>query len=189
MNSFSNQYVAQGVERYLRELTADNIRTAFREHLEEVEWLALFLTADEELAGVCIVDACSLAMAANDVFVQPVGCWMRGCTLRSAIEMQHVRIAELASIHERKPCPHHEHAPLAPDVLELLYERPEELGLRLDALCRAVLVLLGIEGYSPTEAARTLGVSRTAVEAAYCAALESLEIVSCEMLVDLAMVA
>jgi hypothetical protein len=152
--------------------------------LEELEWLALFLTSNEELATVCMADACALAATPNDVFVQPVGCWMRSCALRSVIEMQHVRIAELAAIYERKACPHHEHAPLASGVLDFLYERPEELGLRIDVLCRAALVLRGMEGYSPTESARILGISRTAVEAAYCAALQSLEILTCEMLVD-----
>ncbi len=186
MNSFSNQYVAHDVERYLRQVAAEQIRRAFGEHLEEVEWLALFLTAGEELATACIVDACALATTPNDVFVQPVGCWMRGCTLRSAIEMQHVRIAQLASIYERRPCPHGQHAPLAWDVLDFLYERPAEVALRIDVLCRAALVLLGIEGYSATEAARILGVSETAVEAAYCAALQALEILSCEALMDLA---
>lgn len=184
MNSFSNEYLSTGVERCLRQVAAEEIRRAFGEHLEKLEGLALFLTSNEELATVCMADACALATTPNDVFVQPVGCWMRSCTLRSVIEMQHVRVAELARIYERKVCRHHEHAPLASGVLDLLYERPEELGLRIDVLCRAALVLRGMEGYSPTESARVLGVSETAVEAAYCAALESLEILTCEMLVD-----
>lgn len=185
MNYLSKQCPSIGSEPYLRHVTAEEIRKVFRAHLEEVEWLALFLTANEELAGVCMVDACALAAAPNDVFVQWFGCWIRGYTIRSAVEMQQVRIAELASIYERRPCHHGEHAPLASDVLDLLYERPEEVGVRIDVFCRLALVLRGIEGYSPVESARILGVSPATVEAAYCAALQSLEVLTCEVLVEL----
>ncbi len=184
MNYLSKQCPSIGSEPYLRHVTAEEIRRVFREHLEEVEWLALFLTGNEELATVCMVDACAVAAAPNDVFVQLFGCWIRGYTIRSAIEMQQVRIAELASFYERRPCDHREHAPLASEDLDLLYERPDKAAVRIDVLCRLALVLRGIEGYSPVESARILGVSPTVVEAAYCAALQALEVVTCEVLVE-----
>jgi hypothetical protein len=64
----------------------------------------------------------------------------------------------------------------------VLYDNPERFGRCLDVLCRAAVVLIGIEHYSPTESAQILGISRTAVEAAYCAALEFFEILHCEMI-------
>ena len=100
----------------------------------------------------------------SDVFVESLERWTRRCTIRSAVEMQQSRISLLASIYERTPCCHRNHAPLAPVVLDLLCDKPEELGLCLDVLCRAALVLSGIEHYSPSESALILGVSRTAVE-------------------------
>jgi hypothetical protein len=98
--------------------------------------------------------------------------------------MQQSRISLLASVHERTSGRQSKHAPLAPVVLDLLYDKPEELGLCLDVLCRAALVLIGIEHYSPGESAQILKISRTAVESAYCVALEFLEVLSCKMLMD-----
>jgi hypothetical protein len=189
MNTFLNECPSFGGDQYLRNVTAEEVRMAFTEHPEDLEWLAVFLTADKQLAEVCMADACVLATAANDVSVLCLEPWTRRCTIRSAIEMQHFRLMQLAAIYERTPCTHRNHIPLAPAVLDLLYEGPEKVGPRLDTLCRAVLVLRGIEGYSPNESALILGVSPIAVEAAYCAALRSLQILSCQLLMDLGIAA
>ena len=185
MSSFSYECPTIELDAYLHHATGEEVRNAFREHREELAWLAVFLTVDAELSKACVVDALALATMPKDVFARSLERWTRRCTILSAIEMQQWRISLLASVYERTPCCHRNHAPLAPVVLDVLYERPEEVGLRLDVLCRAALVLRGIERYSATDSALILGVSRTAVEAAYCAALQELEILSCEMLVDL----
>ena len=169
---------------FFRYATGEEVRTAFREHKEELEWLAVFFTASAELAEVCVVDAFALATAPSDVVAESLDRWTRCCTIRSAIEMQQSRISLLATVYERAPYAHGDYAPIAPVALDLLYERPEEVALRLDVLCRAALVLRGIEGYSSTDAALMLGVSRTAVEAAYCAALDFFDILNCEMFMD-----
>lgn len=185
MSFFSNGRPPIPGEQSLWNLTAEDVRTAFREHEEELAWLAIFLTANAKLAQVCVVDACARAATQSDVLVECVEGWTRCCTIRSAIEMQQSRISLLASIYERTPCRHRNHVSLAPGVLDLLYDYPEEPGLRLDVLCRAALVLRGSERYSSTESALMLGVSRTAVEAAYCTALGFLEVLSCEMLTNM----
>jgi DNA-directed RNA polymerase specialized sigma24 family protein len=166
----------------LHHATGEEVREAFREHREELAWLAVFLTADEELAKVCLVDAFALAIMPKDVFARSLERWTRRCTIGSALEMQHSRIALLARVYECAPYARQDHAAVSPIVLDLLYETPEEVALRLDALCRAALVLRGIERYSPIDSAHILGVSRTAVEAAYCVALQELEILGCETL-------
>ena len=168
---------------FFRYATGEEVRTAFREHKEELEWLAVFFTASAELAEVCVVDAFALATAPSDVVADSLDRWTRCCTIRSAIEMRQSRISLLASIYERTPC-WLDNGPLSPIVLDLLYDNPGEIGQRLDVLCRAAVVLCGIEGYSSTDSALMLGVSRTAVEAAYCTALAFLEMLSCKMLVD-----
>jgi DNA-directed RNA polymerase specialized sigma24 family protein len=185
MSSFFYECPTIEPDAFWHHATGEEVCRAFREHGEELAWLAVFLTADAGLGKVCVVDAFALATTPKDVLAQSLDRWTRRCTIRSAIEMQQSRISLLASIYERSPCRHRNHAPLAPVVLDLLYDKPEELGLCLDVLCRAALVLRGIERYSPTDSALILGVSRTAVEAAYCAALQELEILSCEMLMDL----
>ena len=184
MNPFSNDYPSTGYKQPLRHATAEEVRKAFIEQPEELNWLAFFLTCDKELARVCILDACALATTANDVLVHRLDQWTRCCTIVSAVEMQQQRITQLAAVHERTRCFHAAHAPLVPVALELLYDNAEELSLEIDTLCRATLILLGIERYSLNESALMLGVSQTAVEAAYCAALESIEILSCEALLE-----
>ena len=184
MSSFLYECPMLEPDAFSRYATGEDVREAFREHREELAWLAVFLTADTELAKVCVVDAFALATTPEDVFAESLDSWTRRCTIRSAVEMQQWRISLLASIYEGTPCRHHRHAPLAPVVLDLLYDKPEDLGLCLDVLCRAALVLCGIEGYSSTESALILGASRTAVEAAYCTALEFLEVLSCKMLAE-----
>ena len=185
MSSFSYECPTMEPDAFLRHATGEDVREVFREHREELAWLAVFLAADAELAKVCVVDAFALSTTPKDVFAQSLERWTRRCTIRSAIEMQQSRISLLATVYERTPCRHRNHAPLAPVVLDLLYDKPEEFGLCLDVLCRAALVLRGIERYSPTDTALILGVGRTAVEAAYCAALQELDVLSCGVVMNL----
>lgn len=55
---------------------------------------------------------------------------------------------------------------------------------QLNVFCRFVLILLGVEQLSSSEAAILLGISKHAVDIAYCAALESLEIVRCQAILE-----
>jgi DNA-directed RNA polymerase specialized sigma24 family protein len=164
---------------------ADEIANAFNGYREELEWLALFLMGDKELAEACLVDARSLATIENQVFEEWLEHWARRATIRSAADMQQSRITQLASAYERNPCPHKEHKPLDAETVELLKTESSMLAFRLDALCRFALILRGVEGYSARESALVLGVSRIAVEAAYCAALEFLKFQSCELIAQL----
>jgi DNA-directed RNA polymerase specialized sigma24 family protein len=184
MSSFFCECPTIEPDAFLRYATGEEVRDLFREHKEELAWLAVFLTGNAELAKVCVVDAFALATAPSDELVESLERWTRGCTIRSAVEMQQSRISLLASIYERTPCRECHHDPPAPVPLDLLCDQPEELGLCLDVLCRAALVLIGIEHYSPSESAQILKISRTAVESAYCVALEFLEVLSCKMLMD-----
>lgn len=184
MSSFFYQCPSIQPDECFHRATGEEVRDLFREHKEELAWLAVFLTGNAELAKACVVDAFALATAPSDEFVESLERWTRGCTIRSAVEMQQSRISLLACIYERTPYCERNHDPLAPVALDLLCDKPEELGLCLDVLCRAALVLIGIEHYSPSESAQILKISRTAVESAYCAALEFLEVLSCKMLMD-----
>ncbi len=184
MSSFFYQCPSTPPDDCFRYATGEEVRESFREQREELAWLALFVTADTELAKVCVVDAFAVATTQKDVLAQSLERWTRCCTIRSAIEMRQSRISLLASIYERTASGPRNHAPLDPLVLDVLYQKPEELGLCLDVLCRAALVLCGIEKYSLSDSARMLGVSRSAVEAAYCAALDFCDILDCEMFMD-----
>ena len=119
-----------------------------------------FSDREHELANVCLVDACAVAATPSDLCPQWLESWTRFCTIRSALEMQQSRISLLASAYECTPCPHRDHTPLAPLVLEVLCDKPERFGRCLDVLRRAAVVLIGIEHYSP----RVLLISSELVE-------------------------
>ncbi len=155
--------------------TTEDVCTTFTKHREELTWLAGFLTGDEQLAAACVVDACALAAASNNVFVDWLGCWARRATIRSAIEMQRLRIAQLAPAYKQRPCTHGWHPALPDEDLKFVVACSDGLCRQLDVLCRFALVMRGIEKYSALDAALMLGVTKSSLEAAYCEALHSLE--------------
>lgn len=159
--------------------TVEEIRAAFTEHRQELTWLAEFLTGDEMVASACVIDARVLTERAERVFQEWLWTWPWGATIRSAIDVQQARIAQLASACDLRGCFHGQHGPLPPEMVEFVVREAELVRLRLDALCRFSLILCGVEQRSAHEAALLLGVSKRAVEGAYCAALESLEIIHC----------
>jgi DNA-directed RNA polymerase specialized sigma24 family protein len=162
--------------------TADDFRKAFTEHREELEWLAFFLTGNQDLVQSCMVDAYALAVTQKQVFLDWLEHWSRRATILSAIKMQQSRIAQLGAAYRRHPCPHREHARLTPEEIELLKTHPNDIVGRIDVLCRFALVMRGIEEYPPKQSALMLDVNGVAFEAAYCAALESLQMLKYEIL-------
>jgi len=73
---------------------------------------------------------------------------------------------------------------LSAGTAELLAIEFDTVQLRVDVLCRFVLILCGIERRSITEAAQLLGITRCAVESAYSAALESLEVIYSQFMLE-----
>jgi DNA-directed RNA polymerase specialized sigma24 family protein len=157
----------------------DRFGEIFSRYRTELQWLAGFVTANETVAEACVIDACGLAEShpePGDLLTQ----WQRHATLRTAIEIQRVRIAQLSSTYNRGLCRHHNHAPLSQEAVDLVIDEGSRLMTALDALCRCVLVICGIEKWSVREAASLLGVSTKVARAAYCTALEYLEVIRCE---------
>jgi hypothetical protein len=102
--------------------------------------------------------------------------------MRSAVEIQHSRIAQLSAVYKRRPCIHAGHEALSQDSLELVIEESNFLTSKLDVLCRYALVICGMEKKPASEAAVFLGVEPAVVESAYCNALDFLEVIGCEQL-------
>lgn len=98
-------------------------------------------------------------------------------------QIQQRRIAELSSTDNRRFCIHEGHPALSADCIEFLVKQ-SDVTTRMDALCRCVLVICGIEKHSAAEAGILLALDRTTVEGAYCAALQLLEVISCEQLLQ-----
>jgi DNA-directed RNA polymerase specialized sigma24 family protein len=167
-----------GSKTHLRHATAEDVRKAFVEYRSDLEWLAIFLTGEKDMAQACIVDASTLAVGENQVFDEWLERWARRATIVSAVGRLKPRILQLGSAYERHPCLHGQHAGLTPDLVALLKAKSVEFIARLDVLSRFALVLRGMEDYSPRECALMLGVSRSALDAAYCGALDSLAILN-----------
>lgn len=166
--------------------TADEIRTAFTEHREELAWLAGFLTDDEMVAAACLIDARKLAQSGGKVVQEWLWTSARDATIRSALDVQRVRIAQLSSAYDRRASTHVQHAalPLDIDTLEFLARESDQIRLRLDSICRFALVLCGIENRCSRQVARLLGISEHAVKAAYLAALQSLDVIRSQAIVE-----
>jgi len=158
----------------------ENVDSVFSEYREELEWLANFLTGDKKVAEACVIDACAMAEAERRHFEGWPLEWARLATMRSAVEIQQRRIAELSSAYMRRPCIHGGHRALLQESIDLLVEASRALVGRLDVLCRFVLVLCGLEELSADEAALVLGVDRASVEGAYCSAIRWLKVIGCE---------
>lgn len=146
---------------------------------EELEWRANLLTGDKKVATECVSDACALAEAEP-----PVQQWLLECvrlaTIRSAVHIQKRRIAQLSSVYKKRPCIHRGHAALSDDSVEIVIEESNTLITKMDVLCRCALVICGLEERPIHEAALMLGVDRSSVEGAYCAAIHFLEVLWCK---------
>lgn len=167
---------------------AEEIRAAFTEHRRELTWLAEFLTNDELMASACVADARDLPDNNEDEICQDcIGRWHREATILCALDLKRTRIAELSSVYESYEYGAfvgQQHPPLSLDIFELVVGESDLVRLRLDSLCRFVLILCGVEQRSTGDAALLLGISKHAVEAAYSSALDSLEVIYCQVFLE-----
>jgi DNA-directed RNA polymerase specialized sigma24 family protein len=160
-----------------RYATVEDVRKIFADHYDALHWLAGFLIGDK-LAPACVIDACNIADRQGPVFHEWLARWAARATLRCALQMQGVDVAELAPTYERFERVHAKRSPLSPEDLQLLILESDVLPARLDVLCRFVLVMNGIAKESYEEVAAQLGVSQSAVERAYCIAFHTLHLMS-----------
>ncbi len=179
------EMVATGInDRHSDVASAEEIRGAFVSHREQLGWLAEFLTNDNEVAQACVIDASTTAAAEGEISQDWLFRWTRLATISSAIGVQELRVAQLAAMYERRACAHPEHRRLSTETIEFVVKESELIQSRLDALCRFALIMCGVERFSSHEAAVLLGVSTPAVKAAYCVAVELVEIVHCQALIE-----
>jgi hypothetical protein len=158
--------------------TADDIRNVFGDYHNVLRWLAVFLIGDEKLADACIVDACTIAQTQTPIFHEWLVYWAARATLRCAFQRQHAAIAELVPEYEKGEPVEVELPPLSAGYFRLLIKNSEHIRARLDVLCRFALVIRGIAKDSYGEFAAQLGISRSAVERAYCIGFDTLNLAS-----------
>lgn len=166
--------IFEEIRRKRRYATADDIRNVFGDYHNGLYWLAVFLIGDEKLADACVIDACNIAQAQTPIFHEWLIQWAALATLRSALDRQHERIAELVPEYERTEPADVTRPPLLAEHFRRLIKYSDDLHTRLDVLCRFVLIMRGVAKDSLDEVAAKLGISRSAVERAYCAAFDTL---------------
>ena len=165
--------------------SAEDIRAAFTEHRHELAWLAEFLTGDELTASACVTDASIVTENNNEdeICRECLQAWIREATVRSALYLKRMRIDELSPVYEDSIVSGRQQ-PLSLEMLEFVVRESDAIRVRVDSLCRFALILCGVERRSVAKAALMLGISKHAVEAAYSTALESLEILYCQVVID-----
>ena len=155
--------------------TPDDIRKTFGDYHNALNWLARFLLDDEKRAEACVIDVCTIATTASLGFHEWLVYWAFRATFRAAFQRERISIAELAAEYEKDGPLTEEHPPLLAEEFRQLVSNREQVQCRLDVLCRFVLVMRGIAKDSFDVMASELRVSRTAVQRAYCVALQGLE--------------
>lgn len=164
--------------------SAEEIRTAFIENNQALAWLAEFLIGDRTIASACVIDACTLMEREYEIGQEWLWIWPRDATIHSATDFQRSRIGQLSPVYDRGGCIHKHHAPLSQDMIGFVASESDAIRHKLDVLCRFVLILCGVEHRPSREAALLLGISKHAVDVAYCAALEFLEIIRCQAILE-----
>jgi hypothetical protein len=164
--------------------SAEEIRTAFIENNQALTWLAEFLTGDEMIASACVIDACNLTEREYEIGQKWFWTWPRSATIQSAFDIQRSRISQLSPVYDRGGCIHEHHVPLSQDMTGFVASEFDAIRHKLDVLCRFVLILCGVEQRPPCEAALLLGISKHAVDVAYCTALDSLEVIWCQAILE-----
>ena len=156
-------------------MRADDVRQVFGDYHNLLRWLTGFLTQEGEMADACIVDACTVADTQAPEFHEWLIHWAARATVARALQGERPRLAALAPKYEQNEPAHRSHPALSPAQLLLLVNNSEEIGARLDVLCRFVLIVCGIANNSCDEVASQLGISPSAVQGAYCVAFDTLE--------------
>jgi len=166
--------------------SAAEIRAAFAENREELMWLAEFLSDDLLTASACVTDARDL-MENNkeeEICSECLQAWTREAIVRSVLDLKRTRIAALSSTYELEDVVCRQPQPMSSSTVDLVVRESDIVCMRLDSLCRFAVVLCGFEQRSADQAARFLGVSKHAVEAAYSRALEILEVIYCQTVLE-----
>lgn len=178
--------ILEDIRAKQRGVTEDDMRKVFGDYHNLLRWVAAFLIEDDKPTDACVIDACTIAEAQTPVFHEWLVHWGARATVARALRGQRAEIAELAHQYEQGEPVRRKYPPLSAEYFLLLVKNFEEIRNRLDVLCRFVLVLRGIAMASYDQVTTQLGISRNAIELAYCVAFDTLELVSGGRLCDAA---
>ena len=152
--------------------SSHEIRSAFVEQGDYLNWIALIITGDHALADRAVINASDLSASYSSVFRDWLMGWTNTATVRAAVREVRDLISASASRYIDSSCEHPDNDVLSDDqIASLRHLDTRDIVAALDPLARSALVLRGIQHFSITDCALLLDMPRRIVAAAYCGAL------------------
>lgn len=152
--------------------SSHEIKSAFVEQRDYLNWVALLITGDHALAGQAVTNASDLSESSSSVFRDWLIEWTKSATLRAAVREVRDLIFASASRYTDSSCEHSDHDVLSDDqIAALRHVDTRDIVAALDPLARSVLVLRGIQHFPIADCALLLDMPRRIVAAAYCRAV------------------
>ncbi len=148
------------------------IKSAFIEQRDYLNWVALLITGDHALADQAVINASDLSKSSSSVFRDWLIGWTKSATVRAAVREVRDLISASASRYTDSSCEHPDHDVLSDDqIASLRHVDAQDVVAALDPLARSALVLRGIQHFSIGDCALLLDMPRRIVGAAYCRAV------------------
>lgn len=148
------------------------ISSYFREHRDSLLWMALAITAREDLAESAISAVSRSPTHGRFVFLEWIGPWAEYELVRNAIAVIKEDIARAAVEHKVPPFDMEELPGLSETEIRALKRiDAKTISAELDPLARSVLLLNTLRNTSTYDCAVALSVPSSAVFAARCRAL------------------
>jgi hypothetical protein len=152
--------------------SSHEIKSAFVEQRDYLNWIALLITGDRALADQAVINASDLSASNSSVFRDWLIGWTNTATVRAAVREVRDLILASASHYIDFSCEHSDYDMLSGDQIASLRDvDTRDIIAALDPLARSALVLRGIQHLSIADCALLLDLSRQIVAAAYCQAL------------------
>jgi len=152
--------------------SSHEIRSAFVEQRDHLDWIALIITGDHALADRAVINASDLSASNSSVFRDWLMGWTNTATVRAAVREVRDLISASASRYIDSSCEHSDNDVLSDDqIASLRHVDTRDIVAALDPLARSALVLRGIQHASLSDCAHLLDVSRGIVAGAYSHAL------------------
>jgi hypothetical protein len=152
--------------------SSHEIRSAFVEQGDYLNWIALIITGDHALADRAVINASDLSASYSSVFRDWLMGWTNTATVRAAVREVRDLISASASRYIDSSCEHSDNDVLSDgQIASLRHVDTRDIVAALDPLARTALVLRGIQHFSITDCALLLDIPRRTVAAAYCLAV------------------
>jgi DNA-directed RNA polymerase specialized sigma24 family protein len=152
--------------------SSHEIQSAFAEHRDYLNWIALLITGDQVLADRAVINASGLSASYSSVFRDWLVGWTNSATVRTAVREVRNLISASASRYVDSSCEHSDKDVLSDDqIASLRHVDTRNIVAALDPLARSAFVLRGILHFSIADCALLLDMPRPIVAAAYCLAV------------------